>query len=569
MIDVPNFQKRARRMSRLSLGLGLGLLVTATGGSAAGQQPGPGLRRQVVRRLHMTGGPGGMGDSTMAFSMFGDALAGKTVKGAPFTATAVTEMEQALADGNRIRQRSSNAVARDSAGRTRREITPGALGPLLAAGESQKLVHLHDPVNGTSVTLDENRKKAFKARRGPDGGPAIESHPPGSFELPLPPPGRAGEQKVVEEDVVVVRRPLAGGPLGPGPGGITMALPLMDGLPEDLPAPVREDLGSQTIEGVKADGTRSTITIPAGKVGNEKPLAIVSERWVSPDLGLTVLSRHSDPRLGTTTYRLTGIERREPPAALFETPAGYSVEEGPVLIRRRLPEALISAAALSCCRQGAAAAGGARQIGGQRARQRPGQQRRGAAFVLVLRRAGPRASRRQPARHRPQAGGGDHLQPHGHVDVVFALGQRPPAGAQHERQRQVRGIHRLAVQQHRRPLPRPLQDRLARVFGHPRVQPECPPPVQGHLDAQAPGQSQLDQAAQIGVQHIRQRDGHHRPLPGPFHPTLHPTRRPGRGGSEQQPQQAKRGPQPPQAAARQAAGGSPRDHTQQLMVSNS
>ena len=338
--DHSRFHQLPHRMSRRALGLGLGLLLAAPGMVAA-EESGPGLRRQVVRRLHVTGGPGA--DSTMAFSVFGDALAGKTVKGAPFSATAVTEMEQALADGNRIRQRSSNAVARDSAGRTRREITPGALGPLLSAGEPPKLVHLHDPVSGTSVTLDEKQKKAFKGKRAADGGPGIEGHPPGSFELPLPPPPRAtvkpaapGERRVVEEDVVVLRGPVPGGALAAAPGHGALGLAMLDPLPADMPAPVREDLGSQTIEGVKAEGTRSTITIPAGKVGNDKPLVIVSERWVSPELGLTLLSRHSDPRLGTTTYRLTGIDRREPPAALFETPPGYTVEEGPVLIRRRL-----------------------------------------------------------------------------------------------------------------------------------------------------------------------------------------------------------------------------------------
>ena len=335
MNDDARFDNGTHRMSRRALGVGLGLLLAAASAPAAGEEADPGLRRQVVRRVHVTGGPGGIASSTMAFSMFGDALAGKTVKGAPFTATAVTEMEQALADGNRIRQRSSNAVARDSVGRTRREITPGALGPLLSAGDATKLVHLHDPVSGTSVTLDEKQKQAFRGKRGPEGGPAVEAHPPGSFELPLPPPpGRPGERRVVEEDVVVVRAPPGGGALGPGPGAVGALM--LDPLPGDLPAPVREDLGSRTIEGVKAEGTRSTITIPAGKVGNDRPLAIVSERWVSPELGLTLLSRHSDPRLGTTTYRLTGIDRREPPAALFETPPGYTVEEGPVLMRRRV-----------------------------------------------------------------------------------------------------------------------------------------------------------------------------------------------------------------------------------------
>jgi hypothetical protein len=342
--DDVRIDKHTHQLSRRALGVGLGLLLAGTGAPAAGQDAATGVRRQVVRRLHVTAGPAGA-DATMAFSLLGDGLAGKTVKGAPFAATAVTEMEQALADGNRIRQRSSNAVARDSAGRTRREITPGALGPLLSAGDAPKLVHLHDPVSGTSVTLDEKQKKAFKAGKPAKDSPGVEAHPPGSFELPVPGPqwvggapgtARPGERRVVEEDIVVMRGPMAGGGSRPGPGAVAVGAVMMDPLPGDLPAPVREDLGSQTIEGVKAEGTRSTITIPAGKVGNERPLAIVSERWVSSELGVTVLSKHSDPRLGTTTYRLTGIDRREPPAVLFETPPGYTVEEGPVLIRRRI-----------------------------------------------------------------------------------------------------------------------------------------------------------------------------------------------------------------------------------------
>ena len=122
----------------------------------------------------------------------------------------------------------------------------------------------------------------------------------------------------------------------PPPGAGTFELPLVDGLPPDAPKPVREDLGEQIIEGVKAQGHRTTVTIAAGKMGNERPLAIVSERWFSSELGVTVLSKHSDPRLGTTTYRLTGIDRREPPAALFEVPADYRQESGPAIIQRRL-----------------------------------------------------------------------------------------------------------------------------------------------------------------------------------------------------------------------------------------
>jgi len=92
---------------------------------------------------------------------------------------------------------------------------------------------------------------------------------------------------------------------------------------------VKEQLGKQTIEGVEAEGTRTTVTIPAGEIGNERAIEIVSERWYSPELQLVVMTRHSDPRFGETTYKLTNVNRAEPAKSLFEVPAGYTVKEGP------------------------------------------------------------------------------------------------------------------------------------------------------------------------------------------------------------------------------------------------
>ena len=86
-----------------------------------------------------------------------------------------------------------------------------------------------------------------------------------------------------------------------------------------------EDLGTQTIEGVSAQGKRETVTIPAGQIGNERPIEIVTETWFSPELHTMVLRKHSDPRLGDSTYRLTDIKRNEPDAALFQPPPGAKV----------------------------------------------------------------------------------------------------------------------------------------------------------------------------------------------------------------------------------------------------
>ena len=63
---------------------------------------------------------------------------GKLVKGAPYSAQAVTESTQTLGDGNRIVRKSTATVYRDSEGRTRREQSFKAIGPL-ATGRADDL----------------------------------------------------------------------------------------------------------------------------------------------------------------------------------------------------------------------------------------------------------------------------------------------------------------------------------------------------------------------------------------------------------------------------------------------
>src|SRR5262249_48562814 len=98
---------------------------------------------------------------------------------------------------------------------------------------------------------------------------------------------------------------------------------------EEASGAVKKDsLGTQTINGVVAEGTRITRTIAAGQIGNDKPLQIIFERWYSPDLQVVVKSTRTDPRFGTTTYTLSNIQRTEPAAALFTVPADYTVQQG-------------------------------------------------------------------------------------------------------------------------------------------------------------------------------------------------------------------------------------------------
>jgi hypothetical protein len=92
-----------------------------------------------------------------------------------------------------------------------------------------------------------------------------------------------------------------------------------------------EDLGEQVLEGVLAEGTRETQIIPAGQIGNERPIEIVAERWYSPELEAIVLRRTSDPRFGETSYRLINVDRSEPPPELFTVPQDYRLEAEPSL----------------------------------------------------------------------------------------------------------------------------------------------------------------------------------------------------------------------------------------------
>ena len=99
--------------------------------------------------------------------------------------------------------------------------------------------------------------------------------------------------------------------------------------------PKVEQLGWKLIEGLQAEGTRTTITIPAGQIGNDRPIEIVDEQWRSSDLQVIVYSRHNDPRMGETVYSLVNVSRADPAASLFQVPPDYTLQEkGPIEIQK-------------------------------------------------------------------------------------------------------------------------------------------------------------------------------------------------------------------------------------------
>jgi len=211
------------------------------------------------------------------------------VTGSPFSAKEVRKTVQTLGDGTQLENSSTTLFYRDSLGRTRTEPQNGTS------------IVIMDPVGGYRFVLDTATKTASRMTT-PAGGV-----------------GRAG-----------------GGPTGSGRAGAAPIAELQAAMDKDLagrqaatklPQPNNEDLGVQSQNGVMAQGTRSTVTIPQGQIGNNRDIHVVNERWYSKDLQMMVKTVNSDPRFGVTTYELTDIVQAAPDATLFQVPPGYTVTE--------------------------------------------------------------------------------------------------------------------------------------------------------------------------------------------------------------------------------------------------
>src|SRR6266508_1535253 len=243
---------------------------------------------------------------------------GKLVKGAPYSGQAVTESVQTLSDGNRIVNKSTAAIYRDSEGRTRREQTLRVIAAFANGGEAPQTIFISDPVAGTSYMLDPRTHTAQKM-------------PPMNFKFQFKVPAPSADQtgplpdaapaEPIEQRRVEMRHTEMGAKMAPDH--------FISGWGNHVAN--KESLGKQNVEGVEAEGTRSTVTIPAGEIGNERPIDIINESWYSPELQTLVMTRHSDPRFGESSYRLTNIDRSEPARSLFEVPADYTLKSGPMI----------------------------------------------------------------------------------------------------------------------------------------------------------------------------------------------------------------------------------------------
>jgi hypothetical protein len=345
----------------------------------------------------------------------------KLVKGAPYSATAVTEFTQTLSDGNQIIRRNEVACYRDSEGRTRMEQTLKQIGNWVAVGAPQRIVMIADPVAGYYYSLDLNGLKAMKSplankfpspeslREETEKQKASWDRLRQEFEGQRTRErqmfeerwdsrrraledqrGRSGQvqddelakqKRIFEEQRVKSKQAFAEQAaqrkqrfeqqMLERKQRFDEQLKRRQGLDRSLPREISEKalsrtiesslskslskstdsssseskpkttvseaqsdnrkkteaLGKRVVESVEAEGIRTTVTIPAGEIGNTLPIQVVDETWFSRELQVPVMTRHHDPRAGDNVFRLTKINRAEPARPLFEVPAGYTIVE--------------------------------------------------------------------------------------------------------------------------------------------------------------------------------------------------------------------------------------------------
>ncbi len=264
------------------------------------------------------------------------AVMGPTVKGAPYSADEITEATQVLADGTRIHNSTQASVYRDSEGRMRRD-TPES-------------ITIFDPVEGVSYILNPKTQTGSKLqvsmthniRVEPGSGASTFHYSVSAGEVRTttePQAVAAIKEKMKAEDAAKASKNVSvivnnegftystatSADMSPGVAMAGTLVPAMRRI--EIGKGQSDSLGKQPVEGVMSEGSRMTRTIEAGSIGNDRPIQTVSERWYSPELQTTMMSKSSDPRSGDQVFRLTNVHRGEPGAYLFQPPAGYQIND--------------------------------------------------------------------------------------------------------------------------------------------------------------------------------------------------------------------------------------------------
>ena len=261
-----------------------------------------------------------------------EGFSGKVVDGKPFSATEERHTIQTLGDGTRIENNETNRLFRDEQGRTRVERSNGT-------------VNISDPVAGFTARLDSVNRTANRTN---NAGAGLL----GGLRMDLPAvysPITAAQSDKSQAESAALQNTFGGrgGRGGSGGRGVAFAgsgaagrsitfssdagpLVVFEGLSRQVAGgdnAITMNIPAQLVNGVMAQGTRITQIIPTGKIGNDRPITVVNERWFSNDLQMLVKSTSSDPRFGDTTYQLTNIVQSAPDPWLFQIPADYTIRK--------------------------------------------------------------------------------------------------------------------------------------------------------------------------------------------------------------------------------------------------
>ena len=282
----------------------------------------------------------------------------KIVKGVPFSADATSESVQMMFDGNKIVRTVKSGLFRDGEGRFRREEMPKPVG-VGTFVETPKSISIFDPVAGLKFFLNSSsktvrqeeikNKKFEQEKRQQENAKRQEENIKRQEEKAKRQEADVKRQLKLEkqkensnensnsnsnDDDGKKTNPSKTKTLTGARQPEKSQIPISPKMPNAPSISLlakgevkTESLGTRKIEGVEAEGTRSTKTILAGEIGNERTFEIVYERWFSKDLQLIVFSKYTDPRFGEQIYQLTNIKRSEPDAELFKVPADYRVDD--------------------------------------------------------------------------------------------------------------------------------------------------------------------------------------------------------------------------------------------------
>jgi hypothetical protein len=264
---------------------------------------------------------------------------GTVVKGAPYSGDEFSESLQVLSDGTRISNQSKASVYRDGEGRVRRE--------------TDKAISIWDPVENVTYELNKSTMKGVKVSMARTNATVRTvngvtmtvansgSLPAGSYQLSTESQNMSAMMDKLKAEAQFQGMTVNGASPDPQKAAAVKeqldqamaTLSQMDTMRATLTKTVMaksaaaEQLGQQVMEGLTAEGTRTTVTLEAGAIGNDRPIHVVSERWYSPELQTVVTTKHSDPRSGEETFRLSNVRKGEPGADLFMLPPGYQLQE--------------------------------------------------------------------------------------------------------------------------------------------------------------------------------------------------------------------------------------------------